>query len=1476
MGLPLDLSPFFTEFSRLSSLIQRVVPSINENNVCESSVALETISNDEVYSGIPTVISSGKISEAVESILSGRSEFERTPTETKSIRPLLTRIELFCLLSDVYNLFDAESRCWDIMFALSQKSGRYLDASYALVSRLLSELLYEEQNTSDAECLKSKANDLKVRLESHRSLFDATDEAILTGQLPTPHAHLQAVLTSLAKAYVDNYMNWCKFIATLELIPIRFSDFFAGKSWAAVCARGYYYWLHLHARCVFGIEESDADVQFNDSFDNGASVAKPPSSVLHAAVIVRMHGRTLVQFMRQCCEQKLAKRSTQLVSSNKENKCTANPADLETKKNRSSETSKTVPWGSGLLTDNELLNLWLGTRLLIRGCQQVAELYTLMGNVREARAYQDELLRVAQRFHICRIAQTALSLMAHVELFAQRKWAFELRLRQLNYLFTCQIPLEEIASGQDHRHSRFSVEKQRGDDDADEAAFLLTDQTVPSFNPLTANSQNPQDNLATADALSAGSNPLMAANVHAFASIFPCSPTRTDLLSDLCQGCFPTPSQLASLISGRPYKLCSSIMQSTSGDSVIDELYDRLDRNACAVGCQRISRCVERVLNGAFWPWLDEITRLVRAQLLPAVHYLPAVVKKAPVISRDNTTKQDEPDDTRALLEAFGNLTTSPDIRDRTGPIALRVLREVQSPPNARPSTTAKNHETIASDVVDVGMHTGQTMPPPLPPLNAPPRRTDRWRPVDSSIPSKCTRSTRISRKNRTISDQSSNRADPTVRCIQTNTKSVLCTPIASKRAQSTNDRLPQPEALRQLALSDVDRDSESEMILRQLGYELAPRRRPSRRAQVLQFYVDQDENAENNRRMATLDRTRSAGAENVDPVESCPTLAGVPPRPRNLRLASRWEADQRRGTHPVCDLSPPSSPSYTDPNDPNGLLTMLLDQAQSNSDLQATRVEAAYRRLAAIPVPNLLRPVCHWLGLYWLGKDSQTQAGRYLAQSVGIAATSLYVSILSSRIAEMKPSQSAMTPPSPEQLSNWSNALKRTKQCVAPCHPLRNPRSNTSSAITDSTESAGLRVIQLCLVDEIAAGTVSPHSFHLDCPSGHQPLPMGLGARNAAYLVATRYTGLSSTDPHALQAETRVLHGFTNTGLKALDSFDELQVESLDSMQIEDRVRYWRTRYKLDSRLEAMLSEMHRDWFTPDDLKWLLGPLPPTVDPICAKSSVATSVVLILDRRLSYLPWEWILSPEDEESNSARPTFTRSFSLPLVLGHLSSTSRTGPRIAQVANNLEISRSASPTFNPRETFYVLNPEANLSFTQQTFEPIFQGFPTWHGVIRRLPTTEEVNTGFTDHDLFIYLGHGNGSRFLLQTFNQGMCARAVTLVLGCSSGKPRWEGRHEPYSSLFNHLIAGCPLVAGLLWDVTDRDVDRFTLRFLTRWLCDESDVTDTALERPSLGSCVSSATTACKLKHLVGKSVIVYGLPIEPNPNYVLPTPSRR
>lgn len=230
--------------------------------------------------------------------------------------------------------------------------------------------------------------------------------------------------------------------------------------------------------------------------------------------------------------------------------------------------------------------------------------------------------------------------MAHVELFAQRKWAFELRLRQLNYLFTSQIPLEEIAREQNHRLSRFSAGKQRDEDETDEAAFLHTDQSMTASTQVTRTSRDPQDNLAAADALSAASNPLIAANAHSFAAIFPCSPIGTDRPGATSQDCFPSPPQLASLISGRPYKLCSLIMQNTPSETVADKLYDRLNRDACAVGCQSIFRCTERILNGAYWPWLYEVTRLVREQLLQGVHYLPALLKKPSPAPRSNTWKR--------------------------------------------------------------------------------------------------------------------------------------------------------------------------------------------------------------------------------------------------------------------------------------------------------------------------------------------------------------------------------------------------------------------------------------------------------------------------------------------------------------------------------------------------------------------------------------------------------------------------------------------------------------------------------------------------------------------------------------------------------------------------------------------------------------------------------------------------------------------
>ncbi|VDP84690.1 unnamed protein product [Schistosoma mattheei] len=107
--------------------------------------------------------------------------------------------------------------------------------------------------------------------------------------------------------YPAGTIGWPAFSANLDLIRLQYKEFFEGKSWAVVCARGYFYWLHLHARCIFGANFELVNTPLQSGTHD--TFPPPPVSPLHAAVIVRMHGQTLVKFMRLCCEQKLQNRS---------------------------------------------------------------------------------------------------------------------------------------------------------------------------------------------------------------------------------------------------------------------------------------------------------------------------------------------------------------------------------------------------------------------------------------------------------------------------------------------------------------------------------------------------------------------------------------------------------------------------------------------------------------------------------------------------------------------------------------------------------------------------------------------------------------------------------------------------------------------------------------------------------------------------------------------------------------------------------------------------------------------------------------------------------------------------------------------------------------------------------------------------------------------------------------------------------------
>lgn len=70
-----------------------------------------------------------------------------------------------------------------------------------------------------------------------------------------------------------------------------------------------------------------------------------------------------------------------------------------------------------------------------------------------------------------------------------------------------------------------------------------------------------------------------------------------------------------------------------------------------------------------------------------------------------------------------------------------------------------------------------------------------------------------------------------------------------------------------------------------------------------------------------------------------------------------------------------------------------------------------------------------------------------------------------------------------------------------------------------------------------------------------------------------------------------------------------------------------------------------------------------------------------------------------------------------------------------------------------------------------------------------------------------------------------------------------------------------------LWDVTDKDIDMFTISVLTKWGFfvdyDSFDMFDLTAENRTLPECVAASRDVCKLKYLNGAAPIVYGLPLK-------------
>ncbi|KJZ77047.1 hypothetical protein HIM_03368 [Hirsutella minnesotensis 3608] len=280
---------------------------------------------------------------------------------------------------------------------------------------------------------------------------------------------------------------------------------------------------------------------------------------------------------------------------------------------------------------------------------------------------------------------------------------------------------------------------------------------------------------------------------------------------------------------------------------------------------------------------------------------------------------------------------------------------------------------------------------------------------------------------------------------------------------------------------------------------------------------------------------------------------------------------------------------------------------------------------------------------------------------------------------------------------------------------------------------------------------------------------------------------------------------------------------------------------------------------------------------------------VLVLDKALHEFPWESLpcmegLAVSRVPSLACLRQLIKDASMPSE-AEASGTTNTGtlPKGHYVS-------AKSGTF-------ILNPSSDLKNTQSFFQGTFsKKLDSWTGIVNRAPDEPEMERALTGSDIMLYFGHGSGAQYIRgRTVRRLERCRPATFLMGCSSAALTAVGEFECYGPVWNYMMAGCPAVVGTLWDVTDRDIDRFAGRAFEEWgllprgtfagggarggrgRVDEAvgdDARDaeqgasgTEHKAPSppralsLAEAVGRAREACRFRYLNAAAVVVYGIP---------------
>ncbi|KAL3230721.1 hypothetical protein RNJ44_01170 [Nakaseomyces bracarensis] len=175
---------------------------------------------------------------------------------------------------------------------------------------------------------------------------------------------------------------------------------------------------------------------------------------------------------------------------------------------------------------------------------------------------------------------------------------------------------------------------------------------------------------------------------------------------------------------------------------------------------------------------------------------------------------------------------------------------------------------------------------------------------------------------------------------------------------------------------------------------------------------------------------------------------------------------------------------------------------------------------------------------------------------------------------------------------------------------------------------------------------------------------------------------------------------------------------------------------------------------------------------------------------------------------------------------------------------------------------IVNPNSDLTRTENKFKDIFSEIESTRSGSKLLVNQKPSESQFLDFlkaNVFIYIGHGGGEQYIRHSVIKQCDYLPPVFLLGCSSASMRDNNILHSTCISLSYIIGSSPMVVGNLWDVTDKDIDKFSISVFEK----------TALTSISTNHSPTTVTTAvsqsrdtCHLKYLNGAAPVVYGLPV--------------